>query len=61
MSDSLYNPSNASGQALATPYSALSYTSSLADSVEVTSIGFASYAGINELYEGVIVEIWGAK
>ncbi len=61
VSDSLYNPDNASGQALATPYSALSYTSSLADSVEVTSIGFASYAGINELYEGVIVEIWGAK
>lgn len=61
VSDNIYDPSAASGQALATPYSALSYMPNLADSVEVTSIGFASYAGINELYEGVIVEIWGAK
>lgn len=61
VSDSFYDPSTASGQALATPYSVLSYTSNLAGSVEVTSIGFASYSGINELYEGVIVEIWGAK
>lgn len=61
VSDSIYDPAKASGQALATPYSALSYTSNLADSVEVTSIGFASYGGINELYAGVIVEIWGAK
>lgn len=61
VSDSIYDPSTTSGQALATPYSLLSYTSNLADSVEVTSIGFTSHAGINELYEGVIVEIWGAK